>query len=84
MGDFTGAIYVLKLDLNSGTSSVPSPVTAKGVVNVTVIRGHTNSVQSLAWDAEKKYLYSGSSDQSVIIWDIGGQKGTAFELHGHR
>ena len=42
-----------------------------------------DSVQSLSWDAEKKLLYSGSFDRSIIIWDIGGQKGSAVELHGH-
>ena len=42
------------------------------------------SVQCLAWEPEKKWLYSGSFDQSVIIWDIGGQQGSALELHGHR
>lgn len=41
------------------------------------------SVQCLTWDAEKKWLYSGSFDKSVIVWDIGGQKGSAVELHGH-
>ncbi|CAG0913630.1 unnamed protein product [Notodromas monacha] len=77
VGDFSGAIHVVKCDLDSSGNS------AKGVILVTIIRGHTGCVQSLAWDPEKKYLYSGSADQSVIIWDIGGQKGTAFELHGH-
>lgn len=41
------------------------------------------SVRSLAWDAESKLLFSGSFDESIIVWDIGGQKGTALELHGH-
>ena len=29
-------------------------------------------------------LFSGSYDSSVFIWDIGGRKGTVFELNGHR
>ncbi|EDO26009.1 predicted protein [Nematostella vectensis] len=41
------------------------------------------SIGGLAWDAEKRLLFSGSFDQSIIIWDIGGQQGTAFELQGH-
>ena len=41
------------------------------------------SVRALAWDPEKRLLFSGSFDESIIIWDIGGQQGTAFELHGH-
>ena len=28
-------------------------------------------------------MYSGSFDNSVIAWDIGGGKGTALELQGH-
>ena len=43
----------------------------------------TGSVRALAWDPEKRLLFSGSFDESIIIWDIGGQQGTAFELHGH-
>ena len=41
------------------------------------------SVRALAWDPEKRLLFSGSFDESIIVWDIGGQQGTAFELHGH-
>lgn len=41
------------------------------------------SVRALAWDPESKLLFSGSFDESIIVWDIGGQKGTALELHGH-
>jgi len=29
-------------------------------------------------------LYSGSFDSSVFVWDIGGRRGTVYELHGHR
>lgn len=41
------------------------------------------SIQCLTWDAEQKWLFSGSFDQSIIIWDIGGKQGTALELQGH-
>ena len=44
----------------------------------------TGSVQCLAWDAEKSLLCSGSFDKSIVVWDIGGQRGTAFELQGHQ
>ena len=27
---------------------------------------------------------SGSYDTTVFVWDIGGRKGTVYELHGHR
>ena len=42
------------------------------------------SVRSLAWDAERSLLFSGSYDQAIIVWDIGGRQGTAFELQGHQ
>ncbi|XP_057301765.1 WD repeat and FYVE domain-containing protein 2-like [Hydractinia symbiolongicarpus] len=70
MGDFSGEIHVLKLSED-------------GLKPITVLKGHSGSVQCLTWDAEKKWLYSGSFDKSVIVWDIGGQKGSAVELHGH-
>jgi len=41
-------------------------------------------VLHITWDEERKWLFSGSEDQSIIIWDIGGQQGSAIELHGHR
>ena len=44
----------------------------------------TGSVRSLAWDAQRSLLFSGSFDQSIIVWDIGGRQGTAFELQGHQ
>jgi len=50
---------------------------------ITTLKGHSGSVRCLAWDEERSHLFSGSFDQSVIVWDIGGQKGTAFELQGH-
>ncbi|XP_068685348.1 uncharacterized protein [Montipora foliosa] len=70
VGDYGGHISVIKLENNS-----PSLVTT--------LNGHSGNVRALAWDPEKRLLFSGSFDESIIIWDIGGQQGTAFELHGH-
>uniref|UniRef100_A0A8C2HRN6 WD repeat and FYVE domain containing 2 n=1 Tax=Cyprinus carpio TaxID=7962 RepID=A0A8C2HRN6_CYPCA len=41
------------------------------------------NVTALCWDPVQRVLFSGSSDHSIIMWDIGGRKGTAFELQGH-
>lgn len=46
---------------------------------------HTaGSVRSLCYDQERRMLFSGGFDQIVVVWDIGSQKGTAFELTGHK
>jgi len=71
MGDRGGEIHVFKLSENS-------------LKPVTILKGHSGGILSLTWDEERKLLFSGSADQSIIIWDIGGQKGSAVELHGHR
>ncbi len=42
------------------------------------------SVTALCWDPVQRVLFSGSSDHSIIMWDIGGRKGTAIELQGHK
>uniref|UniRef100_A0A7N8WLA5 WD repeat and FYVE domain containing 2 n=1 Tax=Mastacembelus armatus TaxID=205130 RepID=A0A7N8WLA5_9TELE len=41
------------------------------------------NVTALCWDPVQRVLFSGSSDHSIIMWDIGGRKGTAIELQGH-
>ena len=48
------------------------------------MQGHSGSIRCLAWDGAKNWLYSGSYDSSVFVWDIGGRRGTVYELHGHR
>ncbi len=70
IADYAGQITVLKVMDN-------------GHQVITTLKGHSGSTRCLAWDAENKLLFSGSFDQSIIVWDIGGQKGTAFELQGH-
>ncbi|ROT75781.1 WD repeat and FYVE domain-containing protein 2 isoform X2 [Penaeus vannamei] len=70
VGDYSGQITMLKLE-------------ESGPQVITVLKGHNGSIRSLAWDVDRQLLFSGSYDQSVIVWDIGGGKGTAFELQGH-
>ena len=71
VGDYSGQIQMLKLD-NSG------------ITFITTLKTHTGSIRSLAWDSEKQILFSGSFDQSIIVWDIGSRQGTAYELQGHQ
>ncbi|XP_018009401.1 WD repeat and FYVE domain-containing protein 2 isoform X2 [Hyalella azteca] len=70
VGDYTGVITMLKLDAGSCTL-------------VTTLRGHTSCVSGLAWDGAAQQLFSGSHDHSVMVWDVGGGKGAAYELQGH-
>ena len=52
---------------------------------VTRVRGQT---KLLGRTSHHAIIYvsvdSGSYDTTVFIWDIGGRKGTVYELHGHR
>ncbi|XP_058132754.1 WD repeat and FYVE domain-containing protein 2 isoform X2 [Dasypus novemcinctus] len=70
IGDHSGQVTILKLEQDNCTL-------------VTTFRGHTGGVTALCWDPVQRVLFSGSSDHSVIMWDIGGRKGTAIELQGH-
>uniref|UniRef100_A0A673XSV3 WD repeat and FYVE domain containing 2 n=1 Tax=Salmo trutta TaxID=8032 RepID=A0A673XSV3_SALTR len=70
VGDYSGQVTILKLELDSCSL-------------VTTFKGHTGNVTALCWDPVQRVLFSGSSDHSIIMWDIGGRKGTAIELQGH-
>ncbi|XP_037543081.1 WD repeat and FYVE domain-containing protein 2 [Nematolebias whitei] len=70
VGDQSGQVTILKLEQDSCSL-------------VTTFKGHTGSVTALCWDPVQRVLFSGSSDHSIIMWDIGGRKGTAIELQGH-
>ncbi|XP_036760744.2 WD repeat and FYVE domain-containing protein 2 isoform X2 [Manis pentadactyla] len=70
IGDHSGQVTILKLEQENCTL-------------VTTFRGHTGGVTALCWDPGRQVLFSGSSDHSVIMWDIGGRRGTAIELQGH-
>ncbi|XP_026468436.1 WD repeat and FYVE domain-containing protein 2-like [Ctenocephalides felis] len=70
IGDYSGQIIMLKLDHS-------------GAALVTTLKGHTGSIRALSWAPTPQLLFSGSFDQTVIVWDIGGRQGTAYELQGH-
>ena len=86
MGDASGQIAMLKLDPQPelATSNTTTEQQAVGVNQITVFKGHSGPVRSLSWDAGQQFLFSGSEDKGIIAWDIGGQKGTAYELQGHK
>lgn len=71
IGDAGGQITMLRLDTS-------------GAAFVTTFKGHTGSIRSLSWVAGPQLLFSGSCDQSVIVWDVGGRRGTVYELQGHK
>uniref|UniRef100_A0AAR2KZN8 FYVE-type domain-containing protein n=1 Tax=Pygocentrus nattereri TaxID=42514 RepID=A0AAR2KZN8_PYGNA len=70
VGDHSGQVTILKLEQDSCSL-------------VTTFKGHTGNVTALCWDPVQRVLFSGSSDHSIIMWDIGGRKGTAIEMQGH-
>ncbi|XP_053871171.1 WD repeat and FYVE domain-containing protein 2 isoform X3 [Malaclemys terrapin pileata] len=70
IGDHSGQVTILKLEQENCSL-------------VTTFKGHTGGVTALCWDPVQRVLFSGSSDHSIIMWDIGGRKGTAIELQGH-
>eukprot|EP00043_Microstomoeca_roanoka_P028286 m.17479 g.17479 ORF g.17479 m.17479 type:complete len:482 (+) comp8293_c0_seq1:223-1668(+) len=72
VGDYKGEISVFKLE-NNKFLHVAGPLV-----------GHSGSIRTLEWVPEKQWLFSGSFDKTVILWDIGGHKGERFELRAHR
>lgn len=71
VGDYSGQITLLKLEQN--TCSV-----------ITTLKGHEGSIACLWWDPIQRLLFSGASDNSIIMWDIGGRKGRTLLLQGHQ
>lgn len=77
-----GQITMLKLEAaSSSTSSSASNYSCK---HITTLHGHQASIRSLLWEPLNKWLFSAGSDHLIICWDIGGRKGSAYELQGHR
>ncbi|XP_050438435.1 WD repeat and FYVE domain-containing protein 2 [Adelges cooleyi] len=70
VGDYSGNITMLNIK-------------SDGLKVVTTLTGHTASVEMLIWDSSSRRLFSAGHDRLIIIWDIGGGQGTAYELHGH-
>ena len=50
------------------------------------LEGHSDWVNSVAWSPDGARLASGSSDDKVLVWDVGGGDGAGevlLELEGH-
>uniref|UniRef100_A0A8C7UB15 WD repeat and FYVE domain containing 1 n=1 Tax=Oncorhynchus mykiss TaxID=8022 RepID=A0A8C7UB15_ONCMY len=67
IGDHSGQITLLKLERQTYST-------------VTTLKGHEGSIGALWWDPVQRLLFSGASDHSVIMWDIGGRKGRTLLL----
>jgi WD40 repeat protein len=48
-----------------------------------IFRGHTDSVYSVAFSADGKHVVSGSSDDTIRIWDAGTGELMAGPIEGH-
>uniref|UniRef100_A0A0N5AHN7 FYVE-type domain-containing protein n=1 Tax=Syphacia muris TaxID=451379 RepID=A0A0N5AHN7_9BILA len=90
--------YMCEAPLNAMQFDIPSKFVflgdSKGDITLLRISGleaqlisklsaHTDSIASLAWDPSRQRLFSASADNLVIMWDIGGKKGKAYELNAH-
>ncbi|CAF0962387.1 unnamed protein product [Rotaria sordida] len=71
VGDSNGNIHFLRINTDNKFQII------------TTLSGHTGGVQTLSWDPELGWLFSGSFDTSIVVWDIGTHKGIALELNGH-
>ncbi|XP_021785330.2 WD repeat and FYVE domain-containing protein 2 isoform X4 [Papio anubis] len=71
----------LSIGLDNGTIS--EFILSEDYNKMTSVKNYQGGVTALCWDPVQRVLFSGSSDHSVIMWDIGGRKGTAIELQGH-
>ncbi|CAG2163262.1 unnamed protein product [Oppiella nova] len=71
VGDYNGIITMLKIEENTYKP-------------ITTLKGHSAAIRCLAWNSTKQMLFSGGFDKMIICWDIGGKKGTAYELQGHQ
>nr|KAF6375786.1 WD repeat and FYVE domain containing 2 [Pipistrellus kuhlii] len=71
----------LSIGLDNGTIS--EFILSEDYNKMTPVKNYQGGVTALCWDPVQRVLFSGSSDHSVIMWDIGRRKGTAIELQGH-
>jgi WD40 repeat protein len=67
---------------DSGTSETLSPGSAPPLVNLASFAGHSMKTSCCRFDRTGKYVATGSSDRSGIIWDV-DQRKQAYTLDGH-
>ena len=66
------------------SSPLPQPVAVSPPRDTLLLtyRGHTGLVQAITWSPDGKRIASGSSDQTVQVWDAATGK-LLFTYHGH-
>eukprot|EP00040_Diaphanoeca_grandis_P005289 m.32205 g.32205 ORF g.32205 m.32205 type:complete len:495 (-) comp16601_c0_seq2:247-1731(-) len=74
IADYSGRIHVLKLDKSNEMK----------ISVVAVLEGHEGSIRSLDWQQDVGFLFSGSFDNTIKVWDIGGYKGNCYTLRAHK
>lgn len=80
--------YTKKIHFTSRLSwswfSLPLSVVCQWSVPANLPLSPLGSIACLWWDPIQRLLFSGASDNSVIMWDIGGRKGRTLLLQGHQ
>ncbi|XP_075775209.1 WD repeat and FYVE domain-containing protein 2 isoform X2 [Pelodiscus sinensis] len=72
-----------RLSVGLDNGSISEFILSEDYNKMTPVKSYQGGVTALCWDPAQRVLFSGSSDHSIIMWDIGGRKGTAIELQGH-
>eukprot|EP00036_Acanthoecidae_sp_10tr_P010475 CAMPEP_0182924970 /NCGR_PEP_ID=MMETSP0105_2-20130417/8057_1 /TAXON_ID=81532 ORGANISM="Acanthoeca-like sp., Strain 10tr" /NCGR_SAMPLE_ID=MMETSP0105_2 /ASSEMBLY_ACC=CAM_ASM_000205 /LENGTH=472 /DNA_ID=CAMNT_0025062797 /DNA_START=72 /DNA_END=1490 /DNA_ORIENTATION=+ len=72
VGDYGGRVHVLKLDKH------------QQIVPIVPLEGHSGSIKTVLWVRSEGMLYTGSTDKTIRMWDIGSCKGECFVLRGQK
>lgn len=76
---WSSAVKCVPPDVELYFTSPPSPLPCLPLSHKSL-----GSVTCLWWDPIQRLLFSGASDNSIIMWDIGGRKGRTLLLQGHQ
>lgn len=82
VGDYSGSVYVLRIVGNNAQLVSKLSAHSGNYFKLLIYTTFASlaAISDLAWDTGRQVLFSASTDQLVIMWDIGGKKGNCYEL----